>query len=70
MMSRINDVGTVLGGMKAFSCRAMEMNVKRRLYERVVVAPGVEIWSMAVHKVELPYKGGSEAEAQGGEINL
>ena len=30
---RINDVGKVLGGMKVFSCRAIGMNVKRRLYE-------------------------------------
>ena len=34
--SRIIDVGIVLGGKKVFSCRAMGMNVKRRLYEGVV----------------------------------
>ena len=51
MKSRINDIGKVLGGMKIFSCRAMEMNVKRRLYEEVAVLTalyGAATWSMAV----------------------
>ena len=34
---RINDVGKVLGEMKVFNCRAIGMNVKRRLYEEVAV---------------------------------
>ena len=34
--SRISNVGKVLGGMKLFSCRAMEISIKRRLYERVL----------------------------------
>ena len=37
MKSRINDIGKVLGGMNVFSCTAMGMNVKRRLYEGVAV---------------------------------
>ena len=37
--SRINNIGKVLGGMKnVFSCRAMGMNVERRLYEGVAVS--------------------------------
>ena len=39
--SRINDVGKVLGGMKAFICRAMGMNVKRTLYEEVAVPTAI-----------------------------
>ena len=36
MKCRINDVRKVLEGMKkVFSCIAMGMNVKRRLYERI-----------------------------------
>ena len=34
---RIIDVGKVLGGMKVFNCRAMVMNIKRRLYEGVAL---------------------------------
>ena len=37
--------------MEVFSCRAMGMNVKRRLYEGVAVFTaiyGTETWSMAV----------------------
>ena len=49
---RINNGGKVMGGMKkVFSCRAMGMNVKRKLYEGVVVLTalyGAEIWSKAV----------------------
>ena len=32
MKSKVNDIGKVLGEMKVLSCRAMVMNVKRRLY--------------------------------------
>ena len=32
MRSRINNVSKVLGKMKVFSCRAMRLNVRRRLY--------------------------------------
>ena len=48
---RINDVRKVLGGMKmVFSCRAMGMNVKRRLYGVTVPTAvyGTGTWSMAV----------------------
>ena len=34
----INDVGTVLGGMKILSCRAIGMKLKRRLYELASVS--------------------------------
>ena len=44
MKSWINDVGKVLGGMKVFSCEAMRMNIKRRLYDRVA-APNVLYWA-------------------------
>ena len=38
VQSKINDVGEVLGGMKKiFCCRAVGMNVKRILYERVIL---------------------------------
>ena len=54
--SRMNDIGKVLGEMKkVFSCRAMGMNVKRRLYEGVAVPTvlyGAETWSMAVEDRE------------------
>ena len=50
MKSTINDVGKVLGRLKkVFSCRAMGMNVKRRLYEGVAVPTALyetETWSM------------------------
>ena len=37
--SRINNIGKVLRGMKnVFSCKAMGMNVERRLYEEVAVS--------------------------------
>ena len=49
---RMNDLGKVLVGMKkVFSCKAMVMNVKRRLYEGVAVSTalhGPKTWSMAV----------------------
>ena len=52
MKSKISDVGKVLGGMKkVFSCRVMRMNVKRRLYEGIVmpiVLHGAETLSMEV----------------------
>ena len=48
----MNDKPEVLEGMKkVFSCKAMGMNVKRRLYEGVAVPTTLyeaEIWSMAV----------------------
>ena len=37
MKSTISTVGKVLGGMKVSSCKAMEMNVKIKLYRLVVV---------------------------------
>ena len=38
MNYKMNDVGKVLGGMmNVSSCRAMRMNVKRRLYEGVAL---------------------------------
>ena len=52
MKSKIKDVGKVLGWMKkVFSCRAIGMNVKRRVYERVTVFAalyGAETWIMIV----------------------
>ena len=38
MKSRISDIGTVLGGMKVFGFRTMEIIVKRRLYEGIAVS--------------------------------
>ena len=35
---KINDVGKVFGGVKVFSCRAMGMNINRRLCKRVTVS--------------------------------
>ena len=52
MKSRVNDVGKVLTRMKVFSCRAMRMNVKRRLYEGVAL-PTSAIWSMTVVEKKL-----------------
>ena len=48
--SRINNVGKMSGGNnKVFSCRAMGMNIKRRLYEAVLTALyGIETCCMAV----------------------
>ena len=46
LKSRINCVRKVLGGTKVFNCRAMGMNVKRRLYEEVTEP--AETWSMGV----------------------
>ena len=51
--SRINDVGKVLGGMMVFSCRAMGMNVKRRLNQGGVAQYGAKTWSMAVAEKRL-----------------
>ena len=48
MKVRIIDVGKVLGAMKKlFSCRAMAMNVKRRLFEGAVLY-AAETLSMGV----------------------
>ena len=35
--SWVNDAGKVLGEIKVFSCRAIQMNIKRRLCEGVAV---------------------------------
>ena len=57
MNFRISDIRKVLGGMKTvFSCRAMGLNVKRRLYEEVAVPTalyGTETWSIVVVKKRL-----------------
>ena len=50
---KINDVEKVLGEIKkAFSCRTMGMNVKRKLHEGVIVSTAYEAepWSMVVVK--------------------
>ena len=52
----MKDVGKVLGGMKVLNCRAMKMNVKRRLYEGAAVPTalyGSETWSMTVAEKRL-----------------
>ena len=55
MKSRINDIGKVLGEIKAFSCRAMGINVKI-LYEGIAMPTalyGAETWSMVVTEKRL-----------------
>ena len=49
----ISDVGKMLRGMKVFSCRAMRINIKERLYVRIAMPAalyGAEAWSIAVIK--------------------
>ena len=65
MKSRINDVGKVLGGMKVFSCTAMGMNIKRRLYEGVAaptVLYGAERMDYGSSREEVEYNGDEVSE--------
>ena len=70
MKSWISEVGKVLGGMKeVFSCRAMGMNVKKRLYEGVAVPTAVYMWGRS-REEEIKYNGSKVSGEYVWNINI